>query len=103
MKNVLINSAAALILAGAAWAQNSEVGNRGENQQDRIAQGVNSGQLTAGETANVENKEAAVNQEVRADRSLNGGKLTGQEKAIVNGQQNNLSGQIYNDKHNGAT
>ena len=34
---------------------------------------------------------------------MNGGKLTGQEKAIVNGQQNNLSGQIYNDKHNGAT
>jgi hypothetical protein len=102
MKNVLINSAAVLILAGAAWAQNSEVGNRAENQQDRIAQGVGSGQLTAGETANLEGKEASINQEVRADRSLNGGKLTGQEKAIVNGQQNNLSGRIYNDKHNAA-
>jgi len=64
---------------------------------------VKSGQLTAGETANVEKKEAAVNQEVRADRSLNGGKLTGQEKKIVNGQQNKLSRQIYNDKHNAAT
>jgi hypothetical protein len=103
MSNVLINSAAALILAGAAWAQNSEVGQRAENQQDRIAQGVQSGQLTAGETANLENKEAAVNQEVRADRSLNGGKLTNQEKTIVNQQQNHLSGQIYNDKHNAAT
>ena len=28
-----------------------------ENQQDRIAQGVGSGQLTAGETANLERKE----------------------------------------------
>jgi hypothetical protein len=102
MKNVLINSAAVLILAAAAWAQNSEVGNRAENQQDRIAQGVNSGQLTAGETANLEGKEGAVNREVRTDRSLNGGKLTGREKAIVNQQQNNLSGQIYNDKHNAA-
>jgi hypothetical protein len=102
MKNVLINSAAVLILGAAAWAQNSEVGNRAENQQDRIAQGVKSGQLTAGETSNLESKEASINQEVRADRSLNGGKLTNQEKTIVNQQQNNLSGQIYNDKHNAA-
>lgn len=102
MKNVLINSAAALILAGAAFAQTSEVGQRAENQQDRIAQGVGSGQLTAGETANLESKEASVNQEVRTDRSLNGGKLTGQEKKIVNRQQNNLSKQVYNDKHNAA-
>lgn len=103
MKSVIINSAAALIFAAAAWAQNSEVGQRAENQQDRIAQGTQSGQLTAGETANLESKEAAVNQEVRTDRSLNGGKLTNQEKTIVNQQQNNLSGQIYNDKHNAAT
>ncbi|MGA2103047.1 MAG: hypothetical protein ABSG34_18200, partial [Candidatus Sulfotelmatobacter sp.] len=31
---------------------------RKENQQDRIAQGVESGQLTAGETTNLEKKEA---------------------------------------------
>src|SRR5580698_9236630 len=102
MKHVLINSAASLIFAAAAWAQNREVGQRAENQQGRIAQGAQSGQLTAGETANLEGKEASINQEVRADRSLNGGKLTNQEKAIVNQQQNNLSGQIYNDKDNAA-
>ena len=61
-----------------------------------------SGQLTAGETSNLESKEASINQEVRADRSLNGGKLTNQEKSIVNQQQNNLSGQVYSDKHNAA-
>jgi hypothetical protein len=102
MKYVLINSAAALILAGAALAQTSEVGKRAENQQDRIGQGVQSGQLTAGETANLDSKDAAINREVRADRALNGGKLTNQEKKIVNQQQNNLSGQIYQDKHNAA-
>ena len=84
------------------FAQTSEVGQRRENQQDRIAQGVKSGQLTAGETANLEKKEASINQEVRTDRSLNGGKLTGQEKKIVNQQQNQMSGQIYKDKHNTA-
>jgi hypothetical protein len=38
---------------------------RKENQQDRIANGVQSGQLTAGETKNLENKEANLNKEER--------------------------------------
>jgi len=52
------------------------VAQRKENQQDRIASGVKSGQLTAGETKNLENKEAAINKETAADRAANGGKLT---------------------------
>jgi hypothetical protein len=79
------------------------VGQRKENQQDRIANGVKSGQLTAGETANLETKEAAINGETRADRAANGGKLTAAEKQQINGQQNQLSKQIYNDKHNANT
>ena len=76
---------------------------RKENQQDRIANGVKSGQLTAGETANLETKEAAINGETKADRAANGGKLTAAEKAKINGQQNKLSKQIYADKHNANT
>ncbi|MGA9977185.1 MAG: hypothetical protein WBQ08_00915 [Candidatus Sulfotelmatobacter sp.] len=79
----------------------SEVGKRAENQQDRIAQGVKSGQLTAGETAHLEGGEAKINKEVSNDRAANGGKLTGQEKRQVNRQQNRESRQIYHDKHNG--
>jgi hypothetical protein len=79
----------------------SEVGRRAENQQDRIAQGIKSGQLTAGETAHLESKEAAINREVAKDRKANGGKLTPQEKGQVNRQQNRMSRQIYRDKHNG--
>jgi hypothetical protein len=79
------------------------IAQRKENQQDRIAQGVKSGQLTAGETANLETKEAAINGETKADRAANGGKLTTAEKAQVNQQQNKLSNQIYDDKHNAAT
>jgi hypothetical protein len=90
-------------LAPADPQPKSEVGKRAENQQDRIAQGVKSGQLTAGETANLETKEAAINGEVKADRAANGGKLTAAEKAQVNGQQNQLSKQIYQDKHNANT
>jgi hypothetical protein len=84
-------------------AKKSEVAQRKENQQDRIAQGVKSGQLTPGETANLETKEAAINGETRADRAANGGKLTPAEKAKVNRQQDHLSNQIYNDKHNAST
>jgi metal-dependent amidase/aminoacylase/carboxypeptidase family protein len=77
-----------------------EIKARQENQQDRIAQGVNSGQLTAGETANLEHKEAKLNREIRHDRKQNGGNLTNKEKRQINRQQNRLSRQIYRDKHN---
>jgi len=111
--------AAVLLLGTAAMAQNTStpstpstpstttpaptVGQRKENQQDRIAQGVKSGQLTAGETSNLETKEAAINGETKADRAANGGKLTSAEKTQINKQQNGLSKQIYNDKHNANT
>jgi hypothetical protein len=84
-------------------AQDPSIAQRKENQQDRIANGIKSGQLTAGETSNLETKEAAINGETRADRAANGGKLTQAEKQQVNQQQNKLSNQIYNDKHNANT
>ena len=101
MKNSLVFTALVLA-AGVVSAQTSEVGQRAENQQQRIAQGVQSGQLTAAGTANLEKKESAINQEIHTDRSLNGGKLTSQERQTVNQQQNQLSKNIYNDKHNAA-
>jgi hypothetical protein len=82
--------------------QKSSINQRRENQQDRIAQGINSGQLTAGEAAKLETKESAINNEVRADRQANGGKLTQAERAQVNRQLNRTSNQIYRDKHNSA-
>src|ERR1700743_1563711 len=55
---------------------NNEVNTRDRLQQERIGQGIKSGQLTAGEAANLEKKEAKVNKEERTDRAANGGKLT---------------------------
>jgi hypothetical protein len=89
--------------ANTAHYGNNEVGQRRENQQDRIAQGVKSGQLTAGETAKLENQQKGINQQVAADRAANGGKLTAGEKAQVNKEQNKASKNIYNKKHNGRT
>jgi hypothetical protein len=97
--------AAALVtgIHGQQAPSGSEINQRRETQQDRIAQGVASGQLTAGETANLEKKEARLNREIRNDRKANGGNLTNNEKAQINRQQNRLSNQIYNDKHNATT
>src|SRR5579875_3835816 len=78
------------------------VGQRKENQQDRIAQGVQSGQLTAGETKNLENREAGLNAETRRMRSQDDGHLTAADRARLNRQQNRVSGRIYADKHNAA-
>lgn len=114
-KSVCLSAAlAAMMLSAAAQAVSDANGTttvppstkpetinqRRENQQDRIAQGVKSGQLTAGETANLETKEAAINHEVAADRRANGGKLTQAERVQVNHQLNRTSNQIYRDKHN---
>jgi hypothetical protein len=80
-----------------------EVGQRQENQQDRIAQGVKSGQLTAGETSKLETQQQGINREVKGMREENGGKLSQGDKALVNKQQNQASRNIYNKKHNGNT
>jgi hypothetical protein len=112
----LILSAAALIALGApsAFAQQSSttptttpapgtIAERKDNQQDRIAQGIDSGQLTAGETKNLENKEAGINQEEHTMRTEDDGHLTSADRTALNQQQNHLSNQIYDDKHNDAT
>jgi hypothetical protein len=91
------------VLAQSPTSSDPSIAQRKENQQDRIANGIKSGQLTAGETSNLETKEAAINGETRADRAANGGKLTSAEKTQINNQQNHLSNQIYQDKHNANT
>ncbi len=78
----------------------AEVDRRQANQQARIAEGVESGQLTPGETARLERKEAKIRREIRRDRAANGGKLTPAEKAKINGEENRASRQIYRAKHN---
>lgn len=101
---IILQSAALIALAmPAAYAQQvtgASINDRKENQQDRIAQGVKSGQLTAGETANLETREHALNSEEHGMRAADDGHLTAADKAKLTRQQNRLSNQIYNKKHN---
>ncbi len=97
---VLTLATATLALTATPAPQN--VNGRKENQQDRIAQGVKSGQLTAGETSRIESKEAAINHEERSMKKLDNGKLTAADRSALKQQQNAVSNQIYTDKHNAA-
>jgi hypothetical protein len=78
-----------------------EVGQRQRLQQDRIANGMKSGQLTAGESARLERQQKSINREKNGMRAANGGKLTAGDKAALNHRENRASGNIYAKKHNG--
>lgn len=89
--------------APASPPSSGEIQQRKDTQQERIANGVKSGQLTPGETRNLESKEAGLNREERNMRAQDNGHLTGADKAKLNRQQNHLSNQIYDKKHNART
>jgi hypothetical protein len=76
---------------------------REANQDQRIANGLRSGQMTSGEAARAERTQSKIDQQVHNDRVANGGTLTNQEKQQVNREQNGASRQIYNDNHNSKT
>src|SRR5271170_4821101 len=83
--------------------QNYHPNEREANQDQRIANGLRSGQMTSGEAARAERTQSKIDQQVHDDRAANGGKLTGQEKQQINGEQNAASRQIYKEKHNDNT
>jgi hypothetical protein len=104
-RNLMLVAAAAALCIPAATAQTTTdetkpkatINERRENQQQRIGEGIENGSLTAGEAARLEHKEAKVNAEVHEMKS--DGKFTKKERAKVQAQQNALSKQIYNQKH----
>ena len=102
MKRMILTIVTAGLIVGTTGiGLADDIHQRKVNQQERIGNGVKKGTLSPRETANLENKEAGLNHEIHHDRVQNGGNLTNKEKAQVNRQQNRLSRQIYNDKHDG--
>ena len=69
------------------------------NQQKRIGEGIESGQLTPAEAARLEKKETKINSEIRDGREDHGGKLTPAEKKKIARRQNKVSKDIYKEKH----
>ncbi|MGH7707066.1 MAG: hypothetical protein ACREM6_03930, partial [Vulcanimicrobiaceae bacterium] len=101
VKTFMIAAVGASTLAPLA-ARAGEVGSRVENQHDRLAQGVRSGQLTRGEFARDQSRLHRVNAQRHADLRANGGHLTSGETAKLNRELNRNSNNIYFTKHNRA-
>jgi hypothetical protein len=78
----------------------NRVNGRAFNQQGRIANGIKSGQLNAGQAEHLEGRESNLNQTIHSERQANGGRLTGEERQNVNQRQNNLSRSITHDRDN---
>lgn len=89
-------------VAAAAFAadppKKGRIEQRKQNQQERIAKGVESGSLTPKEAAKLEAREANLNRTIRRDRK-DGGGLTAKERARIEKRQDKLSRDIAREKH----
>ena len=94
-------SIAAAMPAMTTAADAQSVGQREINQQNRIQQGVASGQLTPGETRHMETREARLTARTDRMRARDDGHLSGRDRASLQRQENRDSRAIYRTKHNG--
>lgn len=115
--SLLVLAVGGVMLAGSASAQTSttsgagpgvvdpghprvnQVNGREENQQQRIANGVSSGKMSAQQTANIEKREANLQKTESKDMAAHNGHLTKAEQKNLNHRENNMSKTIYKDKH----
>ena len=103
MKNAKTGVAVAvgLLVAGAALGQTTaSTVQRDVNQQERIEQGLQSGELNTREAGQLERQEATVDR--MQSKALKDGNLSPAEQARLQGAQNKVSRDIYRDKHNAA-
>ena len=102
MKFSTTTFAAALSFAfcGAAFAQAGTI-QRDVNQQQRIEQGLQSGQLNTREAARLEQEQSRVERDQA--RAMQDGKLSPAEKARLAREQNRVSRDIYREKHDAQT
>lgn len=115
--SLLILAASTLMIVGSAAAQTTasgagpdkvdpghprvnQVNARETAQQDRIANGVKSGQLTPGETRRLERGEQRLQRNEKRDMKADNGHLTKQDQRQLNHEANNMSKRVYADKHN---
>jgi len=88
---------ALLGVAGLSLAEAGTITKREERQQKRIAEGVESGQLTTKETARLEREQAKI--ETDREKAWSDGRLSKKEKAKLTREQDRASHHIYRQKH----
>lgn len=77
----------------------NQVNKREQNQQNRVANGLKSGKMSAQQASNIEKREASVQNQEQKDMAAHNGHLTKAEQRQLNGRENRISKSIYKDKH----
>lgn len=106
MRKVITLSVAATLLSGmflvgfdqAAEAKGKYINKRQNHQRSRIKQGVKSGELTKIEAKRMKAQQKAFAKREQAMRKSGDG-LSKAEKAVLNKRQDELSKNIYRQKH----
>jgi hypothetical protein len=111
LKSASIVSAAALLaasLSGPVFAQEepghprvNEVQGRIDNQENRINQGVNKGQITPNQAARDERRDARVERQLHRDEAKHDGHITKGEQAKLNRELNHNSQAIHRQRQEG--
>ena len=99
--NLAVALITSLLFSGAALAQNADAAaavQRDANQQQRIEQGLQSGQLSTKEAGKLEGQEKRIDK--MEARDMKNGTVSAKEQAKINAAQNRESAAITADKHN---
>ena len=101
--SVVLLSATAAIAQQTTYHQRHSIRARQDNQQARIAHGVQDGQITPRGAAAAERTQGRIAREENGMRAADGGHLTAQDRHVLARQQDRASQNIYNRNHNAAT
>ncbi len=85
------------------YNQRHSIQARQNNQQARLAHGVQDGQITQKGAARAEANQAKIASEKHTDRAADNGHLTAQDRHQIARQQNRDSRGLYDRNHNAAT
>ena len=101
--SLFVAAAATAFAAETQWQKDhprrAEVNGRLANQNKRINQEVKEGEMTKAQAAKLHKDDRQIRKEERAMASQNGGHITKQEQRTLNSQENQVSRQIYDEKH----
>lgn len=98
---VMLAGAMSVMMFSSAFAAPTDdpgIQKREQNQEKRIQQGVQSGQLTPKEAGRLETQQTRIKQD--EERMKADGKLTKAERKKLKREQNRASRNIYRKKHN---
>jgi len=98
MRSIFLFAALAGVTAVAATPAEAGINQREARQQQRIARGVATGQLTAHETYRLERQEGRIAAYVARSRA-DGGGLSARERLRIAHLQNRESRRIYRQRH----